>query len=47
MGVSEGVNVSVSVGVSVIVGLGVKNGLKQIGEESILKDGLRVSPYSS
>ena len=44
---SEGVNVGVMVGVRVMVGLGVNNGLKQIGEESILKSGLRVSPYSS
>ena len=43
----DGVKVNVTVGVSVMVGLGVKKGLKQIGEESILKDGLRVSPYSS
>ena len=47
VGVSDGVKVSVTVGVSVIVGLGVKNGLKQTGEESILKSGLRVLPYSS
>ena len=44
---SEGVKVSVIVGVSVMVGLGVKSGLRQIGEESLLKAGLRVSPYSS
>ena len=44
---SEGVKVDVIVGVSVRVGLGVKNGHMQTGEESILKDGLRVSPYSS
>ena len=44
---SEGVKVDVIVGVSVRVGLGVKNGLRHTGDESILKDGLRVSPYSS
>ena len=44
---SDGVKVGVTVGVSVMVGLGVNNGLRQTGEESILKDGLRVSPYSS
>ena len=43
----EGVKVGVIVGVIVMVGLGVKNGLRQTGDESILKDGLRVSPYSS
>lgn len=32
----EGVKVGVIVDVSVMVGLGVKNGLKQIGAESIL-----------
>ncbi len=47
MGVRDGVKVCVMVGVSVMVGLGVKNGLKQTGDESILNDGLRVSPYSS
>ena len=43
----DGIKVGVIVGVSVMVGLGVKNGLRQTGDESILKDGLRVSPYSS
>lgn len=47
VGVLDGVKVRVIVGVGVIVGLGVKDGSRQIGDESDLPNGLRVLPFSS